>query len=269
MVSPEYVGPSPEKFWPQESSSLSCGFVQRDGSIRPIRSPWESKFNWKSISLVNRAESIINFNTEHHQPQFDFSAGGWGMLLQGKTKQHFSKDMIIFHLAAYGGLCWPEEPGVERLEAVRCCCQRSAWKVAGTKMYIYYLLHCYDLLSDIFLDQECPFHVLETWLLVNTTMEENIRKGTSRLSCSGSIVCQDIFPIKCCAQICAIYLLAGFLQAMELHKLSTKMDKKVEQMNFKVFVPTRPKPRLNRWVKIQFWSSQCPALRLWRSSWLN
>ena len=41
------------------------------------------------------------FNTE----QFDFSAGGWGMLLQGKTKQHFSKDMIILDLAAYGGLC--------------------------------------------------------------------------------------------------------------------------------------------------------------------
>ena len=98
-----------------------------------------------------------------------------------------------------------------------------------------------NYLTDILLDQECPFHVLETWLLVNTTMEENIRKGTSRLSCSGSIVCQAIFRIKCCALLCAIYLLAGFLQAMELHKLSTKMDKKVEQMNFKVFVSTRPK----------------------------
>ena len=74
------------------------------------------------------------FNLEHHQ--FDFSAGGWGMLLQGKTKKHFSKDIIILDLAAYGGLCWPEEPGVERLEVVRCCCQRSAWKVAGTKMYL-------------------------------------------------------------------------------------------------------------------------------------
>ena len=47
--------------------------------------------------------------------------------------------------------------------------------------------------------------------------------------------------VKCCAQLCAIYLSAGFLQAMELPKLSTKMDKKVEQMNVKVFVSTRPK----------------------------
>ena len=42
------------------------------------------------------------FIMEHHQ--FDFSAGGRGMLLQGKTET-LLKDMTIFHLAAYGGLC--------------------------------------------------------------------------------------------------------------------------------------------------------------------
>ena len=58
------------------------------------------------VSIFGQSCRInYRFNTEHHQPQFDFSAGGWGMLLQGKTKQHFSKDIIILDLAAYGGLC--------------------------------------------------------------------------------------------------------------------------------------------------------------------
>ena len=63
--------------------------------------------------------------------------------------------------------------------------------------------------------------------------ERNITAELLRFNCLSRY-----FPIKCCAQLCAICLLAGFLQAMEPHKLSTKMDKKVEQMNFKIIVST-------------------------------